>query len=270
MVVKHKRSKKIFLGCLVSLGVVFVLVAAFLFYIFDGWGNRREQAEIDSVEQSAICDTIPYITEQPELSFIYFQDEEINSIKFQILRDGKLIGDTIAYTAFYIINQTIYNKIKIPYECFLKTDTIVLTTEHPLYYKIAGFHHYANLHYGMYGYLGGHDCRFSEDCTVNGRNYISGGVIAKYTGWRSLDSIPLRIYEDTPEFEQLQKDIPIKYEEALKIIDRKRSTISASFLYYQNGFYYISSRRSNRKVMLLDKINAYTGEFKAVSDGMPE
>lgn len=270
MVIKRKLFKKIFLGCLVSLGIVVVLVAAFIFSIFDGWGNRRKQAEIDRVEQSVICDTVPYITEQPELSFIYFQDEEIDSIKFQILRDGKLIRDTMARTEFYTISDTYFSEIKIPYECFLKTDTIVLTTEHPLYYKIAGFHHYAYLHYGMFGYLGGNDCRFSENCTVNGKNYIHGGIIAKYAGWRSLDSIPLRIYKDTPEFEKLQKEIPIKYEEALNIIDRKRSSISASFLYYQNGFYYISSGRSNRKVILLDKINAYTGEFSAVSDGMPE
>lgn len=270
MATKHKRFRKLFLGCLISLGVVLVLVVAFIFYIFDGWGNKRKQAEIDGVEQSAICDTIPYITEQPELSFIYFQNEEIDTVKFQILRDGKLIRDTVAYTEFYSISGDSYNRVKIPYNCFMKTDTIVLTTKHPLYYKIAGFHHYAYLHYGMYGYLGGHDCRFSDDCIVNGKEYTHGGVMAKYAGWRSLDSIPLRIYENTSEFEQLQKEVPVKYEEALNIIKRKRDTLSASLLYYQNGFYYMSSNRRSRDVMRFDKINAYTGEFSAISDGMPE
>jgi hypothetical protein len=67
--------------------------------------------------------------------------------------------------------------VKIPYREFLKTDTIVVTTRNNLKYYISGYHHVANLHYGMMGYVGSHDCSLSESCTINKSE--TNGVISK-------------------------------------------------------------------------------------------
>ena len=57
------------------------------------------------MEKSILCDTIPYITEQIEISLIDFYDEEIDSIRFQIFRDGQLVNDTLIRSIFTYENN---------------------------------------------------------------------------------------------------------------------------------------------------------------------
>lgn len=178
----HKRWK----GCLwLSLGVSYVVISIIIISvirILNSWGERREQAVKDRIELSAICDSIEYITERPMLKFYQFNNDEVEELKFWILRNGKLLNDTIVNRTCFPETDQFY--VEIPYNEFIKTDTIVLMTKTPLYFYISGYHHQVYLHYGMFGYLGTSDCRLSETCSVNGNNY--NGFINKNEGWTEL------------------------------------------------------------------------------------
>lgn len=171
-------------GCLATTLLLFValivIVAVVLKSISNDWDKRRKQADIDSIEQSAMCDTISSITESPAIYFCDFELEEINKLTFWILRNGKLIDER--KVGNFLLDS---KRFKIPYHSFLKTDTILVKTETPLYYYISGYHHYAYLHYGMFGYLGSSHCSLSDDCMVNGEE--SHGVLCKSNG---LEEVP--------------------------------------------------------------------------------
>jgi len=177
---------KILKGCLILITIIFFIVVLLALYLFFSMSYMSNQAETDEVEQTAICDSVPYITERPELSFSGFEINEIDTLHFRILREGNFIGDTILCHPFtYISSNGKYMSMKIPYDHFLKTDTIVVVTKQPLYYKISGFYHYAYLHYGMFGYLGSHDCRLSKKCMIN--NIETSWSIYKDEGWESIN-----------------------------------------------------------------------------------
>jgi len=262
------QVKKLLSGCLITSGIIFIVIGVLIIYWLFSPSKKQIQAEKDREKYAAVCNTIPYVTEQPQISFNWFQPHEIDTLKFQILREGKLIRDSIIaahYTYISSDRQSLYRSMKIPYEHFLKTDTIVVTTKHPLYYKISGYHHYPYQHYGMFGYLGSHDCRFSESCTVNNRENTYHGTLSKYEGWKSLDSIPERIYKDMPKFTELEKTLMVKYKDAYSIFVRKTDNASPLDLYYEEGSYYMvdASSTGNLKVV---KINASTGEYTELKD----
>lgn len=180
------KMKKKWKGCLILfLGLFFVMIVIiviFVISILNTWGERRGQAEKDQVEHSAACDTMRYITEQPELKFSHFEEYEVEELRFRILRNGTLLNDTVVKGRRYFDTDRFY--VNIPYDRFLKTDTIVVMTKTPLYFYVSGYHHYAYLEYGMFGYLGSSHCRLLETCTVNGHE--SYGAIFKCAGWKEL------------------------------------------------------------------------------------
>jgi hypothetical protein len=258
------KRKKVLKGCLVAfvtMLVIFILIAV---TIFRSCSGKIEQAEKDGIEQSTICDTIPYITEQPEIALVGFHDEEIDSIHFQILRNGQLMNDTLVRTEFtYESGSGSYNSMKIPYDYFLKTDTIVVTTNGGLYYYISGYRHYAYLHYGMFGYLGSSDCRFSEQCIVNGKEF-DRGILIKYEGLNSTEKESLKIHGGTPQFEEFEKNAIVKFDDAREIYIKHLSDYSVPFLFCENGCYIFN--KSLRGESKLYGINAQTGEFKEMNN----
>ncbi|MDR3046941.1 MAG: hypothetical protein LBU51_04910 [Bacteroidales bacterium] len=225
--------------------------------------GKIKKAEKDRVEQSAICDTIPYVTEQPEITLIDFYDEEIDSIRFQILRNGQLINDTLFRTEF-TYEDGAYKTMKIPYDYFLKTDTIVVITQGGLYYYISDYHHYAYLHYGMFGYLGSSDCRFSEQCVVNGREYNNRGTLIKHEGFNSTEKKNLKIYQYTPQFKEFEKNAIVKFDDAREIYIKHLSDYSVPFLFCENGYYIFEEKLKGEPKLY--GINAQTGEFKKLNN----
>jgi hypothetical protein len=258
---RKKIQQKILKGCLVAFTTIFVIFILIAIALYDSCSGKINQAKKDGMEQSAICDTIPYITEQPEIALIHFCDEEIDSIRFQILRDGQLISDTLFRTEFTCENDEngTYKTMKIPYDYFLKTDTIVVTTKSGLYYYISGYHHYAYLEYGMFGYLGSSHCRFSEQCNVNGREYDYEGTLIKYEGFSHTEKKNLKIYQYTPQFEEFEKNAVIKFDDACDIY-AEHIDYSVPFIFCENGYYIFDDGLSGTQK--LHGINAQTGEFK--------
>lgn len=140
--------------------------------------KRTEQAKIDYVKFSKICDTISYITENPSISFSKFDRKEINQLKFYMIRNHTIIQDTIVN---YEINDDHYLSTQIPFKKFKKTDTIVVETKNHKYYQISDFHHYAYLHHAMFGYIGSYECRFDdENYMINGKS--SNGELLQSEG----------------------------------------------------------------------------------------
>ena len=153
-----------------------ILMSTHSCFFYSEWKAKR-----DGMQQSVICDTVPYVTEQPEITFRGFQLSEIDTVRFQIRRDSLLIKDTLVKAEF-TYTSVHYASMKIPYEYFLKSDTIAVATLCGLHYYISGYRHYAHLHYGMFGYVGSWSGRFSPACVVNGEVHTYKGELWKDKG----------------------------------------------------------------------------------------
>ncbi len=152
------------------------------------WSKQRRarQAALDEVRYSALCDTTRCITEHPTISFNGFAPAELRALTFYLVRGGRVVRDTTLRNRPAADELASFN-IAVPFARFHKTDTIVVATAGRArhFYHLAGFHHYAALHYGMLGYLGSHDCRFADgDYLVNGRPY--DGFLLPSEGLRAL------------------------------------------------------------------------------------
>jgi hypothetical protein len=258
-----KTAKKILRACLIIVITILVILLLIGVALNISFARKKSKAEKDIREKSAICDTIPYITEQPEIVLIDFYDEEIDSIRFQIIRNGQVINDTIFRTKF-TYEDGAYKQLKIPYDYFLKTDTIVAITKGSLYYYISGYHHYAHLHYGMFGYLGSSDCQLSEGCIVNDVQYNDEGKLIKYNGLKSAEKKNLKIYKDTPKFKEFEQNAIVKFDDAREIYIENLHDYSTPFLFCENGCYIFD--KTLKGMPKLYKINAQTGEFKELEN----
>lgn len=174
-----------------------------------------------------------------------------------------------------------YKSINIPYKEFLKTDTIVVTTQNKLHYYISGYNHYAYLHYGMNGYLGGHDCRFSDNPTINNEQFLRP-VLFREDGWINPE-ISKRIRKisasDSIGYYGFAKKCEIKIEDADRILKEKRkdqvfrSTTTDGFEVGPKDSYYVFGEDTESGTLPNDlvprnlqhyvvKINCKTGEYK--------
>lgn len=269
-------------GCLVIIGIIITLIAIIIGLFFWSSHSRRKQAEIDGIKFSKECDAAKFITEQPEIQFAKFKKNEINILKFQILRKGKFIQDTLIKNGFNKeTNSNEYRSIAIPYKEFLKTDTIVVTTQNKLHYYISGYHHYAYLHYGMNGYLGSHECRFSDNPTINNQVFLAPVLFREY-GWINPEiskHIKRISVSDSVEYYDFAKKCKIKIKDADRILKEKRkdlifrSTTTDGIEVGPKNSYYIFGEETESGTLPDDlvprnlkhyivKINCETGEYK--------
>ena len=145
-------------GCL-KIFILFIIVFTSLIIWLIWYQHQKEkQAKIDSIKQYKICNNSELIAEQHKINFYSFNTAEIEKINFYLIRKNKIIKDTTIEP-----NSIDFD---FPFRGFKKTDTIVVKTKSNLFFRIFGFHYEPNLHYGMFGYLGHSDCRFT--CDVNG------------------------------------------------------------------------------------------------------
>ncbi|WP_289658099.1 hypothetical protein [Flavobacterium panacagri] len=269
-------------GCLVVTGTVFILLAIIIGWFFWSLNSRKKQAEIDGITFSKECDSIKFITEQPEIQFAKFKKSEISILKFQIIREGKFIHDTIIKNGFNKkTSSNEYQSINIPYKSFLKTDTIVVTTQNKLHYYISGYHHYAYLHYGMTGYVGSHDCRFSDNPTINNELLLSP-ILFRENGWINPEiskHIKKISVSDSAGYYGFAKKSNIKIEDAERILKEKRknqvfrSTTINGIEVGPKDSYYVFGEETESGTLPNDlvprnlkqyvvKINCETGEYK--------
>ena len=259
--------KRFFKGCLIAVGILVLLAAIFVGLVWWSMQRSKANAESDAEALSKACDTAKYITENPQLTFLKFTPTELQTLRFQILRDGKITNDTSVKTAFKDKENL---KINFPYKKFLKTDTIILTLQSQLKYYVSGYGHYAYLHYGMFGYVGSSDCRFSENCVIN--NVVSTGIIEKFDGWLDPEkSKHIRTIQPVAaEYAAFAAKCKIKLKEAEQIfINNRKNEHLYSMLTYgievgPEASYYIfgEERESKRDYIDIVKINTETGKIK--------
>lgn len=269
-------------GCLIFIGVIVLIILILIGLFMWSSHTKIKNAEIDGIKYSKECDSVKLITEQPEISFVNFKKKEINILKFQILRSGKFIQDTVLINGFIKRTYASDDKsVNIPYKSFLKTDTIVVTINNKLHYYISGYHHYAYLHYGMFGYLGSHDCRFnSENCTIN--NQQNASALIREDGWinpeisKHIQKISI---SDSIAYYSFAKKSKIKIEDAERILKEKRknqvfrTTTTYGIEVGPENSYYLFGEETQSGTLPNDvvprnlkhyvvKINCETGEYK--------
>ena len=274
--------KKYIKGCLTFIAIIVLLLALVIGWFFWSSNNRIKQAEIDGIAFSKECDSVNIITEQPQIQFANFKKNEIDILKFQILRDRKLIQDTLIKNGF---NKTKtpdeYKSITIPYKTFFKTDTIVVTTQNKLHYYISGYGHYAYLHYGMTGYLGSHDCRFNDNPTIN-NEILPIAILFRDNGWINPEiskHIKKISASDSAGYYGFAKKCKIKIEDTERILKEKRknqvlrtTTINGIEVGPKDSYYLFGEETEsgtlpddvvprNLKHYIV-KINCTTGEYK--------
>lgn len=251
---------------LIIIGTIILVIIFSIGIIFLPMRISRSNKEIEIKKYSKKCDSVLYINEKPELKFTTFKKSEIKSLTFQILRNGKVINDTV------LNNKS--EKINIPYKYFLKTDTIILITTNKLHYYISGYHHEASCNWGMTGPVGSTFCVLSIDCTINNSN--CNGTIVKINGWVNPKKSKKNrlVYASSREFDSLGKVYKITYKKANLIFNKNRKnkvwmsqfTVGIQITPYAS--YYILGEelesRKNQKDII--KINTETGEFKRYSN----
>lgn len=262
---KFVKYSLIFLGIIAFL----LLFVAGCFWI--GSKQRQRQAAEDGEKYSKACDSVATITEQPEIKFSGFQQKEIRQLRFNILRNGQAIRDTLVKSHFsYISDDSMYCAMRMPYPVFMKTDTIVVTTGSGLHFYLSGYHHTASLHYGMFGYVGSHDCRLADAVVINNEP-APYGTLLKNNGWLhpEKDILKQMIAPQTPAFDSISGKSPVSYEKAQEIFEANRMNKQlVSQLIYRieigpEGSFYVFGEEdeNNRHRVDIIKINMQTGAY---------
>ena len=176
------KINKYLKGCLIIFGIILLVFAFFAAWFWWSMETNHTRAEEDGIKYSKECDSIKVITEKPSIMLGKFDKSEIDVLKFYTVRNNKVVKDTLVN--FKITSVDHYLSTEIPFNEFLKTDTIIVETKENCkrFYNISGFHHYAYLHYGMFGYVGSHDCRLDKNYIVNGKE--SNGTLLKADGMK--------------------------------------------------------------------------------------
>ncbi|KQM50217.1 hypothetical protein [Chryseobacterium sp. Leaf201] len=262
-----KRFLKILL---ILFGFIFGIIAAVIIAWNVSSSLRKKKAEEDSIAYSEKCDSVPFITEQPEIRFADFSTKEISTLTFQILRNQKLIKDSTIKTG---LKENSLMSVKIPYRKFLKSDTLVVTTRNHLKFYISGYHHIAGLHYSMMGYTGGYECLLSESCTINKNE--SNGVISKEQAWLETEKenrVKI-INPQSEEYEAVSRRSKINKDMASYIFQNNRknkhwmSEILCGMEIQRNGrFYIFMEEREDSGNKDIIKINAETGSYRRYTD----
>lgn len=166
-------------GCLIASAVLILIIGLLVGWFWWSMETSQQRAEEDGIKYSKECDTITTITEKPSITLGQFSKDEINQLKFYLIRNNRIIKDTLI--KYEVSEPDNYLTTNIPFENFKKSDSIILETKSKIKFTISGFHHYAYLHYGMFGYVGSHDCRFDDgNYIVNGKT--SNGTLLKKDG----------------------------------------------------------------------------------------
>lgn len=128
--------------------------------------TSRERQDDDIAE----CLSTEFITQKPLFSLEKETKENISEVNVQLKRKGQSIKNV--FVKYNIENKDQYFIVRIPFDKFLKTDTIVVKTKAKLY-TISGFAYSpTGGHWGMFGYLGDTECYFDyNQIKINGKEY---------------------------------------------------------------------------------------------------
>lgn len=155
--------KKILKIAFVIISIFFVIGTYFYYQMITS--SDRQEKDIKN------CLDTKYITEKPSFCLEKNSNIEIFKINIELIRNNKLIKDTLLNEN--IENRNQYLIFNIPFNKFLKTDIVIVKTKNQSY-KISGFDHSSDVgHWGIFGYFGDNNCYFDYDkIKINDKKYI--------------------------------------------------------------------------------------------------
>lgn len=139
----------------IMLGLVFI----FLYLFFSS--DNIEKTNKDYASQTIICDSTQIIERSPMVSFYNSKFEPRINIEFKLIRKNQIVESKT------LLQQS--GSCYIPFDNFYKTDSILIVVDDNLCYFSYDFSLKPYLGYGMFGYVGFHECRTSENFTINGK-----------------------------------------------------------------------------------------------------
>ena len=172
-----KKYVKVILKILLGIILLIILLISMILFLMD---QHRKKKKRELLEKKEICHKNIYIEQQPKVDLYGFKNSELEELKFQIIRNNKLIKDTLILG---IKNEAHTISALIPYTNFLKTDTILLITKSKLEYRISNFEYTAKQYHGMTGAVGDAFCVLNHLFTVNkekntNKVYKSKGILS--------------------------------------------------------------------------------------------
>lgn len=264
----NKKVKFLFIGIGVFLLFAIIMISIILI------GFKISDYKIDKkVEQfTKDCDTLSIVNDRLSFSLTGFAPDEIENITFKILRDQKIINDTVLKIATSKVKKNKPVEITIPFKAFLKTDTILFITKNNLQYYISGFNFEPSLEYYGPNKVESHGCNVVNSFKINNR--ITNGFINKSIGWllpeksKKLKFIDSQTIEYST-FTQKCKINPLKAQQLFYSQSKKNhGAISCHGIEIDsvNSYYIYSEEDYSKLNYAIVKINTKTGESKRYND----
>jgi len=208
-----KKILKILLYIVLAL---FIFIGIFIaLFMYAGYSKRKNLAK-KRMEILEECNKDPYITKQLGIDLIHFNDSEIDTLTFEVIRNNTVVRDT---TIIGTTNDKYILSVDIPFKKFQIVDTIAMTTSNGLKFYISNFKRNVNELYGMFGPVALTDCFVMKDYTINGHNNIA--QVDKYYAILETENNKIqRISTLHPSYKKLIKSYAIT-EKKVDSIGRK-------------------------------------------------
>lgn len=256
----------------ISVGSLLLLVIIIFAIILIGFKYSDYQVDRKVDEYSKNCDTVSLVHDMPSLALGGFAPNEIESITFKIIRDNKIIEETIIKISKSKVKKNESVEINIPFNIFLKTDTILFITKNNLHYYISGFSFEPSLEYHGPNKVRSLGCNVVNSFKINNR--ISNCYINKSTGWLSPENSKKIIYIDneTTEYKNFTNKCRINPLKAQQLFfsqcKKNHGAISTYGIEIDsvNSYYIYSEEDYSQLNYSIVKINTKTGELKRYND----
>lgn len=255
-----------FLFTTIGILVLFVIIIFTIILIGFKYSDYQVDEKVEGFSKN--CDTISLIYDKLPLKLTGFAPKEIESITFKIIRDNKIIKDIKIKIPKSKVKKNESVTINIPFNVFLKTDTILLTTKNNLHYYISGFSLEPTLEYYGPHKVESLGCNVVNSFKINNR--ISNCYINKSTGWLSPEKskkIKHIVYEsiEYENFTEKCKISPLKAQQLFDSQCKKNHGATSTYgieIDSINSYYIYSEEDYSKLNYAIVKINTKTGETK--------
>lgn len=151
---------------IVSIIIITIVSLLLLFYglIMLAISQNKKEMYKKMVEKSKQCNLNLSVEEYLKIDLYNFENSDLKSMKFEIIRNKQSIRDTLILG---FENERAVKSIEIPFNNFLRSDTILLTINKKLKYNISDFNYGVGQLYGMFGPVALSDCYLVNSYTIN-------------------------------------------------------------------------------------------------------
>jgi len=161
MIVKILKT----LGMITTAGVIAVVLFILIFWGIVNYGRYSKKREAIAY-QKGVCDTIKTITDGFAVQPTGFKPNEVKTILFQLIRNGKVRQEKLIGIMPKMIRKN--ENVTIPFNSFLKNDTITVSINNRLY-LLNGIDFIASHNWGMFGPVGSCFCESTGFRKINGK-----------------------------------------------------------------------------------------------------